>query len=105
MKSQPIHEVRIGTIKAAIWRSETEAGTRHNVTFSRIYREDDRWHSSESFGINDLLVLAKIANIAHSWLFSKSEDGLDLHENPRSQEAARQRVQPRIQPAHTNGKA
>jgi len=105
MKAQPIHEVRIGTIKAAIWRNETEAGTRHNVTFSRIYREDDRWHSSESFGINDLLVLAKVANIAHSWLFSKTEDGFDLHENPRSQEVARQRVVPHIQPAQARTKA
>lgn len=80
MKTQPVHEVRIGTIKATIWRNETEAGTRHHVTFRRIYREDDRWHSSESFGIHDLLVVAKVANIAHSWLFSKSEDGFDPHE-------------------------
>jgi hypothetical protein len=34
-KTKPIHEVRIGAIKAAIWRNETEAGVRHNVTLTR----------------------------------------------------------------------
>ena len=35
-KTKPIHEVRLGFIKAAVWRNETEAGVRYNATFSRL---------------------------------------------------------------------
>ena len=37
-KDRPTHEVRIGAIKAAIWKNDTAGGVRYNVTFSRIYK-------------------------------------------------------------------
>ena len=41
-KPPPIEEVRIGTVKAAIWKNDTtEGGVYHNVTFSRLYRTDE----------------------------------------------------------------
>ena len=66
LKSKPVAEVRLGNIKAAIWKNETEAGTRHSVTFERLYREGDAWRSTASFGRDDLLLLAKVADLAHS---------------------------------------
>jgi hypothetical protein len=66
LKSKPVAEVRIGNIKAAIWKNETEAGTRHSVTFERLYREGETWRSSASFGRDDLLLLGKVADLAHS---------------------------------------
>lgn len=66
LKSKPVAEVRLGSIKAAIWKNETEAGTRHSVTFERLYHEGDMWRSTASFGRDDLLVLAKVADLAHS---------------------------------------
>lgn len=68
MKNKPIHEVRLGMIKAAVWKNETETGTRYNVTFSRLYRDEDQWRSTDSFGRDDLLLLAKVADEAHSWI-------------------------------------
>jgi len=53
-KGQPAHEVRLGQIKATIWRNETQNGVRYNVTFARIYKEGDEWRSTESFGRDDL---------------------------------------------------
>ena len=72
-KTKPIHEVRLGTIKAAVWRNETEAGVRYNVTFSRLYKDGDSWKSTESFGRDDLLLLGKVADHAHSWIFAQSQ--------------------------------
>lgn len=76
MKNKPIHEVRLGSIKAAVWRNETETGVRHNVTVSRIYKdkETDSWKSTESFGRDDLLLLAKVADQAHSWICAQGQD-------------------------------
>jgi hypothetical protein len=64
-KAGPVHEVRLGAIKASIWSNETSVGTRHNVTVARLYKDDDEWKQSESFGRDDLLVLAKIVDL---WL-------------------------------------
>jgi hypothetical protein len=37
----PVHEVRLGRIKAAVWENTTENGVRHNVTISRLYKDGD----------------------------------------------------------------
>ena len=66
---KPISEVRIGRVKAAIWPNGTDGRTRHNVTFSRLYKDGDEWKSTQSFGRNDLLLLAKVADQAHSRIF------------------------------------
>ena len=71
---KPISEVRIGRIKAAIWPNGTEGRTRHNVTFSRLYKDNDQWKSTQSFGRNDLLLLAKVADLAHSRIFELQQE-------------------------------
>jgi len=75
-KERPTYEVRIGNLKAAIWRNETTGGVRYNATFSRIYKdkEDDQWKATDSFGRDDLLVLAKVADAAHTWIFQQSQE-------------------------------
>ncbi len=66
-KVQPVEEIRIGSIKAAIWRNEGDNGPRFNVTFQRLYRtEEGKWLSTTSFGRDDLLVLQKVANETHT---------------------------------------
>ena len=72
-KTKPVHEVRLGHIKAAVWKNETEAGVRYNVTFSRLYRDGEQWQSTDSFGRDDLLLLGKVADKTHSWIFAQSQ--------------------------------
>jgi hypothetical protein len=74
MKPKPIHEVRLGSIRAAVWKNETEIGVRYNVTFSRLFKNGDRWDSTDSFGRDDLLLLAKVADQAHSWIHQKEQE-------------------------------
>ena len=69
-KARPVHELRMGRIRAAIWANETQNGMRHNVTLNRIYKDGDEWRDSTSFGRDDLPLLAKIADQAHSWIFA-----------------------------------
>jgi len=40
----------------------------YSVTFSRSYKDGERWKDSASFGVDDLLVLAKVANDAHTYI-------------------------------------
>jgi hypothetical protein len=49
--NKPVHEVRLGSVKAAIWANQTTTGTRHSVTFNRIYKDGDVWKRTESFRV------------------------------------------------------
>ncbi len=69
MAKKPVHEIRIGRIKATIWENETQNGTRHNVTVSRLYKDGDEWKDSTSFGRDDLPLVAKVVDQAHSYIF------------------------------------
>jgi len=64
---RPTATVRIGAVKAAVWENQAGERTRYNVTFSKSYRDaEGQWKTTHSFGRNDLLVLAKVADQAHS---------------------------------------
>lgn len=88
-KSRPVQEIRLGAIKAAIWKNETENGFRYNATFERLYRDGESWKSTGSFGRDDLLVLAKVADQVHTWIvgdgreFPGSSEGLSQGSMPR----------------------
>lgn len=75
-KQTPIHEVRLGRIKAAVWKNETEGGVRYNTTFTRLYKEkeDKDWKFTDSFGRDDLLLVSKVADIAHSWICEQQQE-------------------------------
>jgi hypothetical protein len=73
-RARPVEEIRMGAVRAAIWRNETENGVRHNVTFERIFRDGQEWRSTGSFGRDDLLLLAKVADQAHTWIHSQGRE-------------------------------
>jgi hypothetical protein len=77
-KKKPVHEIRLGKVRAAIWQNETEGGSiRHSVTFSRLYKEGENWRDSASFGRQELLLLVKVADLAHTYLHQRPEVGED----------------------------
>ena len=75
-KAKPVQEIRIGRLVAAVWANEIEGGAiRHNVTFSRLYKpEGEEWQNSSSFGRDDLLLLAKLADRAHSYIYEQTQE-------------------------------
>ena len=73
-KNRPVHEVRFGRIRAAIWQNETENGPRHNVTITRLYKDGDDWKDSTSFGRDDLPLAAKVCDQAHTWIFEQAAE-------------------------------
>ncbi len=76
-KSKPVHEIRLGRVRAAVWLNDTEGGLRYNVQISRLYKDkQDKWKDSTSFGREDLPLVAKVADMAMVWVY----------ENPASAE-------------------
>jgi len=72
-KVQPVHEIRFGTVKAAVWENKAGESIIHNVTFSKSYRDGDEWRNTDSFSRDDLLVLAKLADLAHTWIHDQRQ--------------------------------
>ena len=68
-KKKPIDEVKLGNLVVSIWANETDNGIRHNVTITRLYKEGDQWNDSTSFGRDDLSLVAKVADMAHTWVY------------------------------------
>ena len=67
--NRPVHEERLGRIKACVWENPTENGTMYNVTFARVYRDEEGWKETQSFGRDDCLVLARLAEITSVWIY------------------------------------
>ncbi len=72
MAKQPAHEIRFGLIKAIVWQNQTKAGDRYNVTITRLFRNGDHWSESQNFGRDDLPLVAKAVDLAHTWIFQKN---------------------------------
>jgi hypothetical protein len=67
---KPVHEVRLGRIRAAVWLNDTDTGPRYNVQISRLYKDKaDKWKDSTSFGRDDLPLVAKVADLAMVWMY------------------------------------
>lgn len=68
----PVQTLRLGRIKAAIWENESDQKKFYNVTFARTYKDDaDKYHDTESFGRDDLPLVAKLADQAHTFIFAR----------------------------------
>ena len=83
---KPAHELRLGAIKATIWKNETTSGARYNTTFTRLYRDENEWKSTGSFGRDDLLVLGKVADRVHSWICEQNQENAAAEESERNRE-------------------
>lgn len=71
-QNRPVHTVKLGLVEAAIWRNATDGKPRYNVTVRRSYATEKdgkvEWKSTDSFGRDELLVLAKAVDLAHTWI-------------------------------------
>ena len=68
-KQRPAGEIRYGRLRATIWKQESDKGPWYSVVLTRSYQDPQGdWHSSSSFGRDDLLLLAKLCDQAHSWI-------------------------------------
>ena len=78
-KTKPVHEIRLGRIRAAIWANQTDNGLRHNVTVSRLYKDGDNWKDSHSFGRDDLPLVGKVLDRCHDWIFASQTTEASQH--------------------------
>jgi hypothetical protein len=78
--NKPAHRIRAGAIEIAIWRNDSDKGPWYSVTPSRSYKQGEEWKQSDSYGMDDLLTLAKLLDMAHTWI-------MDQQQQPKQQAA------------------
>lgn len=67
--SAPVKTLRLGRLKAAVWENGADDRTYHNVKFARTYLDENKkFQDSDSFGREDLLLLAKLADQVHTFI-------------------------------------
>ncbi len=85
-KVRPVHEIRLGRIKAAIWVNElpNDRGRVFHATLGRIYHDGRQWHDSSSFGRDDLPLVMKVADRVHSWIFEQNQEHNGSHKQDQN---------------------
>ena len=75
-KVKPIHKIRIPGASAAIWQNISKKGnTWYSVGFDRTYKDaNGNWKQTSMFGVDDLLALAKLADLAHDFIRAKLQE-------------------------------
>jgi hypothetical protein len=67
----PVKTFRLGRIKAGVWETEGDQKF-YTVTFARTYMDEaNKYHDTDSFGRDDLPLLAKLADQAHTFIFER----------------------------------
>jgi hypothetical protein len=69
---RPVKTFRLGPIKAAVWANEADQKTFYNVAITRTYQDEQKqFHDTNSFGRDDLPLVATVADQAHTFIFEQ----------------------------------
>ena len=72
--SSPAHKIRISNLSVTIWRNTSDKGVWYSVNPSRSYKKgDETWKETDSLGFDDLLTMAKLFDLAHTWIMHQHQ--------------------------------
>ena len=70
--NKPLHTLRRGGMKAAIWLNDGITGPFFSTTFSRSFKDrTGAWRNASSFGFSDLEALMTLTLDAKEWIASR----------------------------------
>ena len=72
--SKPVYTLRDGAIEIAVWKNDSNKGPFYSVTPRRSYRKGDQWKESDSYARDDLLVLARLVEMAYAWIITHAPE-------------------------------
>ena len=73
---KPVKKITLHPVTAAIWKNQNGDGkTFYSVTFERSYRDEaGTWQNADNYSAGELLLLAKVADLAHTEIFKLRTD-------------------------------
>ena len=80
---RPVAEIRVGRITATIWQNTpTDDGVFYSVHITRLFRRGSTWDRTPAFGRDDLLTVAKVADLANTRIY-ELQNAIEFR-NPRT---------------------
>ncbi|MCC7339280.1 MAG: hypothetical protein IT422_29660 [Pirellulaceae bacterium] len=75
MANKPIKRFNVGSgIHAFVWCNQSSTGGEwYTITISRTYKEGEQFKDATSFRRDDLLFVAKAADLAYQWCYWKAD--------------------------------
>ncbi len=71
----PVHEIKQGMLKAAIWKNEGSEGPFYSVTLGRLFKNDEgKWRTSQRFGAKDLTNVPALIEEIQTWITQNPAD-------------------------------
>lgn len=81
--NKPVHRIRLSRISASIFKNESQEGKAfYSTQFDRSYLDGEEWKHTRSFSRDDLLLLAKVADMTHSWIYQQRAGESDEPASP-----------------------
>lgn len=74
--TKPAHKIRSGALQVTLWKRTNDKGDWYSVVPARSYKVGEEWKESDNFGFDDLLALAKLLDLAHSWILERQQADL-----------------------------
>ena len=74
--SRPVKQFRLGLIVAGIFENEHDGKTYHNVTITRLYKQErdaHDWQRTKSFGRDDLPKVIEVTRQAWVWIHERQQ--------------------------------
>jgi hypothetical protein len=74
MANKPEYTHRLNQLEVAVWKNESDAAIWHNITFQRVYRDNEgAIQNTNNFRMTDLPTVAFLSAKAYDFLASKEE--------------------------------
>jgi hypothetical protein len=68
----PVHEIRLGSVRACIWEERSEAGISQESDFSVSIVRHGSPQEPARFGVDDLPLVAQVMDLAHLWIHEQA---------------------------------
>ena len=70
--STPIHEIRLGGIRATIHGSNLNGDDAFRIRLSRVFLDNGTWQSTDVFRRDDLPVVGQAVEQAYAWIWRQT---------------------------------
>jgi hypothetical protein len=91
MSNQPAHKLRRGVLQVTIWRNKGDDGrTWYSVVPTRSYKQgDETWRETDSLNQDDLLPMAKLLDLADTWIMHQQQADAQARKEQAKQPTAK----------------
>ena len=72
-RQTPVHEIRLGAVRASIWEEPGHEGPRYRVSITRAIRPSEAHARADRFEAEDLPLVVEVADLAHLWICEQAE--------------------------------